>query len=103
MARLFFCTVSTVRMDNATVDVMIEELEGLMKTNVPVLDTVYNMPVPGDTVVALFDEQRGKLQRGVILGRPYHETSIMDTTASVVNVKNLIAESITYHNSCEKG
>lgn len=103
MARLFFCTVSTVRMDDATVDVMIEELEGLMKTDVPVLDTVYNMPAPGDTVVALFDEQDGKIQRGVILGRPYHETSVMNTTANVVRVKNLIAESITYHDSCEKG
>lgn len=103
MARLFFCTVSTVRMDDATVDVTIEELEGLIKTNVPVLDTVYNMPGPGDTVVALFDEQKGKLQRGVILGRPYHETSVMNTTADVVYMKNLIAESVTYHNSCEKG
>lgn len=103
MSRLYFCTVSSVKMDEATVDITIEELEGVIKTDIPVLDTVYNMPTPGETVVALFDEQMGRLQRGVVLGRPFHETKVMNVTASIVNAKQIVAESIKYHDSCEKG
>lgn len=103
MAQLFFCTVSKVNQENATADIAITELENMVKTDVPILDTVYNIPVPGETVVALFDDANGKLQRGVILGRPYHQVKVMDVSAQTVRVKRLEAESVIYHNSCEKG
>lgn len=73
MAQLFFCTVSKVDLEHATADIAIAERENMVKTDVPILDTVYNIPAPGETVVALFDDANGKLQRGVILGKPLRE------------------------------
>ena len=102
MAQLLFCTVSAVNQDE-TVDVAIEERENLVKTDVPVLDTVYHMPAPGDTVVAIFDDANGELQRGIVIGRPYHQSSVLEASAQKVRVKQLEADSIIYHDRCEKG
>lgn len=102
MAQLLFCTVSAVNSDE-TLDVAIEERENLVKTDVPVLDTVYQMPAPGETVVAIFDDANGELRRGIIIGRPYHQSSVLETSAHKVRVKQLEADSIIYHDRCEKG
>lgn len=103
MARLLFGTVSNVNLEHATADIAITELENMVKTDVPILDTVYRIPAPGETVAALFDDTNGKLQRGVILGRIYCPTNTMDVSAQIMRVKKLEAGSIIYHNSCEKG
>lgn len=81
MSGLFFCIVSSVDYKNATADVVIPEREGMMKTGVPILDTVYHMPSPGETVVAIFDASNGCIQRGVIIGRPYHQTKVKEISA----------------------
>lgn len=103
MAKLFFCTVSSVDYDNATADIAIPDHEDMVKTNIPILDTVYNMPEIGETVAALFNVENGRLERGVILGRPYHQTNVMDVSAQTMKVKQLKADSIIYKDSCEKG
>lgn len=103
MTQLFFCTVSSVNYENATASVSIPEREDIVKTDIPILDTVFKMPDTGDTVAALFDDVNGHLQRGVIIGRPYHQTNIMEITAKSVNIKQLHADSIIYKDSCEKG
>ena len=103
MAQLFFCTVSAVDHKNITADIAIPERENMVKTDIPILDTVYHMPSPGETVVAIFDDENGKLQRGVILGRPYDTKNVMEISAQRVRIKQLEADSITYHDRCEKG
>lgn len=103
MAELFFCTVSSVNYENITVDVAIPEREDAIKTEVPILDTVYRIPEPGETVVALFDEVNGRLQRGVIIGRPYYQLNTMEISAKTVRINKLEAESIIYQDSCRKG
>lgn len=119
MTELFFCTVSAVDYDHASADIAIQDREDMVKTDVPVLDSVYNMPKTGETVAALFNVENGQLQRGVILGRPYHRTDVMEVSAQTVRVssleadagisaqtvaaKQVTADSITYRDSCEKG
>ena len=87
--------------ENSTADVAIPEREDMVKTDIPILDTVYNMPSSGEEVVALFDDK--SLQRGVILGRPYYRSKVMEVSAQTLKVKRLDAESVIYHDSCEKG
>lgn len=103
MAQIFFGTVSKVDLEGVTADIAIEERENIVRTNIPILDTAYHIPAPGETVAALFDVADGKLQRGVILGRIYCSSNVMDVSAQVVRVRQLEAESIIYHTSCEKG
>lgn len=103
MSGLFFCTVSSVDYGKATADVVIPEREDMIKTGVPIMDTVYHMPSPGETVIAIFDDVNGCIQRGVIIGRPYQQIKTMEISAQTVRVKRLEADDILYHNSCLKG
>ena len=130
MAGIFLGEVSAVHEKDGTVDIAVSDRDGLIKTDVPMLDTVYDMPKVGELVAALFEEKRGTLQRGVVLGRPYSAinrprhsgagiffkefqdgayikynagTKTMEVNAENLRVKCLSAEHIVYQTTCEKG
>lgn len=130
MTGIFLCEVSAIHEKEGTIDVRVSDRDGMMKTDVPMLDTIYEMPEIREVVAVLFEEKRGTLQRGIVLGRPYAEgnrpgqsgagifckefrdgayvkydttTKTMEVKAENLNVKQLTAERIIYRTICEKG
>lgn len=130
MTGIFLCEVSAVHAEEGTLDVAIADRDGMIKTDVPMLDTVYEMPETGETVAVLFEERSGALQRGVVLGRPYSAANrpgqsgaqvfckefkdgafvkydaaakTMEVSAERLCVKHLDAQRIVYKTVCEKG
>lgn len=130
MAEIFLCNVSAVHAAEGTVDVAVADREGMIRTDVPMLDTVYEMPEIGDLVAVVFEERGGALLRGVVLGRPYSKANrpgqsgdmifckefadgayvkydssskVMEVNAAKIHVNQLVAEHIVYRTVCEKG
>ncbi len=129
MAGIFLCEVSAAHAKEGTVDVKVADRDGMIKTDVPMLDTVYEMPEVGEVLAVLFEERSGALQRGLVLGHPYSAgnrpeqsgeqifcktfrdgafvkydaaTKTMDVSAERICVKHLAAEHIVYRTACEK-
>lgn len=63
--------ISKIDYEAGRADVTIEDRDGIVITDVPFLDTIYEMPKVKDAVFADFEETGGRIKRGVILGRFY--------------------------------
>ncbi len=130
MAGIFLCEISAVHEREGTVDMAVTDRDGMIITDVPMLDIVYEMPKVGEVVAALFEEKGATIQRGIMIGRPYSainrpgqsgagifckefrdgayvkydaNTRTMEVNAENLRVKNLSAEHILYKTACEKG
>ena len=68
---IYLCSISSIDYEKGCADVAFLEKEDMVKTDVPFFDSEYNMPKVGDMVVAIFQENNGKIERGYILGKPY--------------------------------
>lgn len=66
---LLICTVSSVNGEKTAADIAVQEREGTVIPDVPFLNIrERDLPLPGDTVVAIFEEPERKLGRGFIIG-----------------------------------
>lgn len=63
--------ISKIDYEAGRADVTIEDRDGLVVTDVPFLDSIYEMPRVKDAVYVDFEEKGGRIKRGVILGRFY--------------------------------
>jgi hypothetical protein len=72
MATLLYASISSTDYAAGTASVSIPDREGQVIKAVPFIATCYDMPSPGDTVAAVFEEVGGELGKGVILGRIFN-------------------------------
>ena len=63
--------ISKIDYEAGRADVTIEDREGIVITDVPFLDAIYEMPAVKDAVYVDFEEKGGRIKRGVILGKFY--------------------------------
>ena len=77
MTELFFCRISVVNAAAGTVDVVIPDREDVVKSDVPILDTVHRLPEIGELAAVLFSVERGRIGRGVMIGCPYRPEAVM--------------------------
>jgi phage baseplate assembly protein gpV len=69
MATLFYASISSVDYTAGTASVSIPDRESQVIKGVPFTAACYDMPSPGDTVAAVFEEVGGQIGKGVILGK----------------------------------
>lgn len=67
--------ISKIDYEAGCADVTIEDRDGIVVTNVPFLDTIYEMPEVRDAVYVDFEERGNRIKRGVILGRFYTKSN----------------------------
>lgn len=68
MAVLFYGKISSINYKAGTASITIPDRENQVILAVPFLAAFYEMPKPGTTVAALFEEVNGQIGKGVILG-----------------------------------
>ena len=69
MVKMFECTISALHIKDNTADIAIPERENSVKTDVPFLSGIGDYPNVNDTVLALIEENRGRLEKGYIIGK----------------------------------
>ena len=69
MASLFYGKISAINYGAGTSAVTLPDRENQVIQDVPFLAMIYEMPKPGDTVAVLFEEEGGRIGKGVILGK----------------------------------
>lgn len=69
MATLFYGKISSVNYGSGTASITLPDRENQVIEAVPFLAMFYEMPKPGDTVAALFEELNGQIGKGVVLGK----------------------------------
>lgn len=69
MASLFYGKISAINYGAGTAGITLPDRENQVIQDVPFLAMIYEMPKPGDTVAVLFEEERGQIGKGVILGK----------------------------------
>ncbi|MBE5917819.1 MAG: hypothetical protein E7273_13375 [Pseudobutyrivibrio ruminis] len=103
MATLFYATISSVNTGSGTANVTLQDRENAVVSAVPFLSTVYEMPNPGDTVAAIFEEVNGQIGKGVILGKIFLEGNTPSKTGANLFVKEFKdGESIIYDSSTKE-
>ncbi|MGN0338663.1 MAG: hypothetical protein ACI4EE_14310 [Lachnospiraceae bacterium] len=75
MATLFYAKISSVNYSEGTANVTLADREDQVISAVPFLSMFYEMPKPGDTVAALFEENGGQIGKGVVLGKIFLENN----------------------------
>lgn len=130
MAELFYAKISSIAYQKGTANVTLPDREDQVIENVPFLAGYYEMPKPGDTVAAIFEDENGQIGKGVILGsmflkknRPKEsgkgiffkefsdgasirytpETGVLEITADKIIVKNLETQGTAKMNCAETG
>lgn len=74
MATLFYGKISSIDYGAGTASVTLQDRENQVIQAVPFLSMFYEMPKPGDTVAAVFEELNGgQIGKGVILGKIFIE------------------------------
>lgn len=89
MTELFYCKVSKINYTAGTADLMIEEREGQIISDVPFLAGAYDMPGIGDIVAAIMNDTAGKIGRGIILGKIFCKSNIPLMSGAGVFYKSL--------------
>lgn len=98
MAELFYARISKVNYKNGTADVVIEEHENQVVSDIPFLANVYEMPKIKDRVAVLIEYIRGDVDKGVILGPVYsNEKKPNRTGKSIFEKRFKDGTSITYN------
>lgn len=69
MVSLFFGKISAIKYEAGTAGITLLDRENQVIQDVPFLSMIYEMPRPGETVAALFEEVGGQIGKGVILGK----------------------------------
>ena len=92
---IHLCSISSVNYEKGCADVAFLEKEDMVKTDVPFFDSEYNMPKVGDMVVAVFQENNGKIERGYILGKPYTAANKPSKTGEGLYYKQMGKPSIS--------
>lgn len=87
MATLFYAKISSVNYEKGTANVSLQDREDQVIKAVPFLSMFYEMPRPGDTVAALFEEKRGQIEKGLILGRIFLEGNAPQETGEGIFYK----------------
>lgn len=66
---IYICTVSNVNAGKTAADIAIPEREDMVIPEVPFLNLRGDeIPLVGDTVVAIFEDRKERMGRGFILG-----------------------------------
>lgn len=98
MAELFYARISKVDYKKGTADVVIEERENQVVSDVPFLANVYEMPKIKDRVAVLIEYIKGDIDKGVILGPVYSNEKKPNLTGKSIFEKRFKdGTSITYN------
>lgn len=68
--------ISKIDYEAGRADVTLEDREGIVITDVPFLDSIYEMPNIKDAVFVDMEEKGGRIIRSVILGRFYAKDNL---------------------------
>ena len=98
MAELFYARISKVDYKKGTADVVIEERENQVVSDVPFLANVYEMPKIKDRVAVLIEYIKGDIDKGVILRPVYSNERKPNRTGKSMFAKRFKdGRSITYN------
>lgn len=125
MATLFYGKISSINYAAGTADIALQDREDQVIQRVPFLSMFYEMPKPGETVAALFEELNGQIGKGVVLGKIFLEenkpgecgqdifykqftdgASMKYTPGSKeleIKVKKVVVDEIEYKTATQKG
>lgn len=87
MATLFYGKISSVNYGGGTAGVTLQDRENQVIQEVPFLSMFYEMPKPGDTVAALFEEVSGQIDKGIILGKIFTDENMPGMSGSGIFYK----------------
>lgn len=72
-ATFFFGIISALQYPKGTADVTIPDRQSIVMPAVPFLAEFYDMPKVGDQVACIFNDEGGRLDKGVVLGKVYSD------------------------------
>ena len=72
-AEFFYGIISALQYPKGTADVTIPDRQSIVVPAVPFLAEFYNMPKVGDQVACIFNDEGGRLDKGVVLGKVYSD------------------------------
>lgn len=74
MVHLHYATVSVAHYETGLVDITLTDRENQVVPDVPCMANDYDMPDAGDTVAVLLEHDRGRIDKGIVLGKFWNDT-----------------------------